>query len=106
MFMQQKEMTMSRTKFMLLGAFASLALAGPVLAQGEGASITIRPNSGLVINPNGQARAASLPDNMETAMQNAKEISGTAILMHRGGKMYLIDDHRMPDGRMMSEHMR
>ena len=32
-------------------------------------------------------------------------MSGTHIMMMSGGKMYMMDDKKMSDGKMMSDHM-
>ena len=41
----------------------------------------------------------------DTMMKSGHEMTGPMIIMMEGGKMMMMDDMKMPDGKMMSDHM-
>ena len=95
---------MKSLKPVMFATLAAIAFAAPAFAVGEG---EIAPGTGMVVDQNGKMFNHAMPDSLrESAMKNGKLVTGTQMFMNHGGKMYMIEDHKMPDGRMMSDHMR
>ena len=95
---------MKSLKLVMFAALAAIAFAAPAFAQGGG---EIRPGTSMAVDQNGKMFNHTMPDNLrESAIKNGKLVTGMQMFMNQGGKMYMIEDHKMPDGRMMSDHMR
>lgn len=96
---------MNFLKPVMLATLAAIAFAAPALAQREGGEIA--PGSGMVVDQNGKMFNHVMPDTLrESAIKNGKLVTATQMFINHGGKMYMVEDHKMPDGKMMSEHMR
>lgn len=96
---------MNLLKSSLLALAAACALTGPALAQGEGMSL--RDNQVLIVMMDGRAmtRAPANTAALDAMVQRGKEVTAGQILVRRGGKLYLVEDYRMPDGKMASDFM-
>ena len=96
---------MNSLKPVMFAALAAIAFAAPALAQGEG---RMAPQTGMIVDPGGRMTNHTVTDKMimDEVIKNGKVISGAHIYVNHEGKMYMVDDHKMADGKMMSEHMR
>ena len=93
---------MTYVKSMLLALAATCALSGPVLAQGEG---MMQNDTVMMFMPDGRMVTRKMTDQaMITSMvQKGKPLTAGQILVMSGGKVYIVDDSKMPDGKMISE---
>ena len=87
----------------ILALAAACALATPALAQGEGA--TLRDGSVMVVMPNGRMMTRAVTDRamLDAMVQKGKQLTAGQMLVMSGGKLYIVEDYKMPDGKMMSD---
>lgn len=83
---------------------AGFALAGPAFAQAEG---VMHDNTVIFIAKNGRMTTMATVDKamMDTIVREGKVVSNSMIFVMAGGKLYMIEDHKMADGKMLSEHL-
>ena len=102
------------TGFRIIFGFAALALAlplGVVWAQGDlpGEQLTslqLANNTVLVVTPDGRAVERSMPPtHLDRMMAGAQPVSSGTILVERNGRLFMVPDHAMPNGRMLSQHL-
>ena len=97
----------------LTSAIAGLAvigaLASPAFAQGEGGrALAELPDSTFVlVTPGGKMmeRKITDPAMAKMMMKDATPMTAGTMMMMHGGKMYMVPDQKMSDGRMLSEMM-
>ena len=94
---------MTYAKSALLALATVCALSSPVLAQGEGGKMT--NGSIMVIMADGRTHARMMTDQpmIDSMVKQGKPLAAGQIVVMSGGKMYVVDDHKMADGKMMSE---
>ena len=87
-----------------IAAVAAFALATPALAQNE---MMMKDNGAMMISPTGQMMMTESMDKsmMEMAMKSATEVEDGTIFFMSGGKLYMVEDMKMENGKMMSEGM-
>ncbi|MDR3529010.1 MAG: hypothetical protein P4L90_00430 [Rhodopila sp.] len=88
----------------LLGAVAA-PIARPALA-GEGVEFAnLAPSTVLMISPSGKVSSMKMTDmkRMDMAAKEGTLLTGSVMLVMTEGKLYLIQDKMMPDGKMLSE---
>ena len=97
---------MTKINTLMFASLALSALTTPVLAQGEGT--LMRPETMMVMGHDGRMTTMAMTDKtmMDAMMKDGKVMTGSHMFMMSGGKMYMMEDRRMTDGRMMSDHMR
>lgn len=80
-------------------------LAPSAFAQGERQDPTYGENTMTFTKPDGSVTRKTITDaEMANMMvQGATPMTGGIVTMMHGGKMYSMPDHRMPNGKMMSE---
>jgi hypothetical protein len=90
---------------------ASLALIGtfalPAFAQGGAEGTMFTNDTVLMVTPSGQIMRRQMTDAAMSEMmikEATPMTAGTMIMMH-GGKMYMLPDKKMSDGKMISEKM-
>jgi hypothetical protein len=86
----------------VIGTFAT-----PVFAQGGAEGTMFTNDTVLIVTPSGQIMRRQMVDAAmsEMMIKDATPMTaGTMIMMH-GGKMYMVSDKKMPDGKMISEKM-
>ena len=106
-----------------LAAIALVAIASPVFAAGmmkstdsmmAGHSMMMKPGESMVVMPNGEtmtmmepkAPDAMMKANMDAAMMAAKPVDGCMVLMMgKDGKMMMMKDMKMSDGKMACDEM-
>ncbi len=96
---------MSFIKSTMLALAAATALAGPALAQGEGMSL--RDTQVMVVMTDGRMMTRAVTDRaaLDAMVQKGKQVTAGQILVMSGGKLYLVEDYRMPNGKMASDMM-
>ncbi len=85
----------------LMGAFAASAFAqseSPPLYQDD--TLTMTSTSGKVMAMKMTDKAMA-----DMMMKDAMPMNQGVMMMMHGGKMYTVQDKKMPDGKMLSEHM-
>jgi hypothetical protein len=94
-------MTYLKTTFLALAA--AFALAGPALAQGEGMSL--RDGQAFVIMADGRMMTRPVGDAamLASMVQKGKPLAAGQIVVMSAGKLYIVDDAKMPNGKFMSE---
>ena len=94
---------MSFIKSTMLALAAVTALAGPALAQGEG--MNLRDTQVMVVMADGRMMTKSVADRaaLDAMVQKGKQVTAGQILVMSSGKLYLVEDYRMPNGKMASD---
>jgi hypothetical protein len=93
---------MSMSKIALLACGLSLALTAAAPAQ-ESGELELRERALMYINPTtGKLQTMRMSTRgHDTIMQNARALSAGTFIYRSNGKLYLLEDKRMPDGKMM-----
>ena len=94
---------MTYVKSMLLALAATGALAGSALAQGDGGMM--QNGSVMMFMPDGRMVSRKMTDQAMIAsmVQKGKPLAAGQILVMSGGKVYILDDSKMANGKMFSE---
>ena len=94
---------MTYVKSTLLALAAACALSGPALAQGEGMSL--RDGQAFVIMADGRMMMRPVGDAamLASMVQKGKQLNAGQIVVMSGGKLFIVDDSKMPNGKFMSE---
>ncbi len=91
-------------------AIASLALMGalasPAFAEGQARS-ALTENTMLMTTPSGEVVQMNITDPAmkDLMMKDAMPMTDHVMMMMHGGKMYMVHDKKMPDGKMLSDMM-
>lgn len=93
-----------------LASFALVAgLATSALAQGEGGrpEVNFKPETFRLVMPDGKVVEKKMTDqHMKEMMANgAMPMTAGVIMMMHDGKMYMVQDKKMPNGKMLSDVM-
>lgn len=96
---------MTYLKSTVLALAAACVLSAPALAQGEG--IALRERQARMMMSDGSWYDRNVNDQAlhDSMIKNGRQLSAGHVVVMSGGKHYLVEDHRMPDGKMMSEHL-
>lgn len=96
---------MTYLKSTILALASVCALSGPVLAAGEG--VALRERQARMMTADGQWMDRDVKDQamLDSMVQKGKPLTTGHVVVMSGGKHYLVEDYRMPDGKMMSEHL-
>lgn len=96
---------MSLLKSTLLALATACALTGPALAQGEGSAL--RDTQVLVVMTDGRMMTRTMADKptLDALVQKGRQVGAGQLLVMSGGKLYLVEDYRMPNGTMASDFM-
>lgn len=92
---------MSNLKNLVAGVLLLGTLAAPAFA----ATDRVDPMEGVVIMMSKGGITQTMVSDSKTLdqiVQGAKEIDANSIVVSHNGKMFLVTDHKMPDGRMIS----
>jgi hypothetical protein len=85
------------------------ALSTPISAQTAPPQIAAMPpmkdGTAMMMMPNGKMETMPMSAEMKAMMKDAHPMAGNMIVMMDGGKMMTMEDKKMSDGKMMSEHM-
>ena len=90
-------------------AIASLVLMGslvsPVFAQGETPDSTFGDNVMTFTTPTGKTVKKTMPPSVmaDLVTKGAMPMTAGVMMMMHQGKMYMMNDQKMPDGKMMSD---
>lgn len=94
-----------RASIALLGAAGIMALlSGPVSAM----DAMMQKGAAMMVMPDGTMKTMTTMDaNMTSMMMDKAKPMDKAVMMMMGsdGKMYMMEDTTMPDGKMMSDGM-
>ncbi len=62
----------------------------------------------MVVMPDGRTSTMQMSDKMmsDMMMKEGKPMTGAHMMMMSGGKMYMMEDKKMADGKMMSDMMK
>jgi hypothetical protein len=96
---------MSRYLSVFVGFCSVFALHGAAFAQGEGNFPPFPENGVVFITQNGTYTRKTLSNAEVDALmkQSATPVPTGVLLLRHDGKLYMVPDHRMSDGRMVSE---
>lgn len=88
--------------FALLGA---LAFAAPAFAAGEG--VMMKNDTGMIMGMDGRMTTVPMEDKAMSTMfmKEGRVVGSNQVFMMSGGKIYMMEDRKMPDGRWLSEHI-
>ena len=99
----------------LITALAAPSFAAEsMMAAGKPMSMTMKPGETMAVMPNGmtmmmppmKADTAAMKADMDMMMKAAKPMDKCMIMMMgKDGKMYMMDDMKMADGKMACESM-
>jgi len=101
-----KDQEMKNLKPAMFALLAAMAFTAPAFAQGtEG--IMVRDNTITIVMPNGHTMTMPISGKaqLDMAMKGAKPVAAGQIFIMSGGKLYMIEDTKMPDGKMLWEHI-
>lgn len=98
---------------MKMGQIAAALLAvtsagAPALAQDMQNGMMMKEGMMMMIMPDGRMSTMQPIDNKmmsDMMMNHGKPMTTTHIMMMRDGKVHMMEDKKMSDGKMMSEHM-
>ena len=94
-------------KIVIAAALLTALGGGAALAQGAPPGSPSWENTVLMVSPDGSVVQKRVTDRamMDTMMRGATPMRpGTMVMVH-GGKMYMIPDKKMSNGRMLSEEV-
>ena len=97
-----------RTAALGLGLFGAAAIAPfiPTAFAGESVEVSnLAPSTILMISPTGKVSSMKMTDKMmmDMAMKEGTPLTGNVMLLMTDGKLYLMQDKMMPNGKMLSE---
>lgn len=100
---------MIKPKCLIAGLALVAVLATSAFAQEGGGrpDIDFTPNTFRLVMPNGRVLEKRMTDqHMQEMVANGAMpmTAGTMMMMH-DGKMYMVQDKRMPNGKMLSDYM-
>jgi hypothetical protein len=93
-------------KFLLTAVFVSTFAVPAMAAEGGAKNDMVR-----MMTPDGKMGSAEMADpktQKEMAammMKHGKRLKHNSMMMMHDGKVYMMDDMKMSDGKMMSDHM-
>ena len=103
-------MKLLRTAALGLGLFGAASLApaafAPTAFAGESVEVSnLAPSTILMISPTGKVSSMKMTDKMmmDMAMKEGTPLTGNVMLLMTDGKLYLMQDKMMPNGKMLSE---
>lgn len=84
---------------------ASPSESGPAGAELKGTMI--KEGMMMMVMPDGRMSMMPMSDKMMSGMmmKEGKAMTGNHMMMMSGGKVYMMEDKKMSDGKMMSESM-
>lgn len=93
-----KLLTQTVASFLLVGA-----LAGPAFAENETRNFS--DNQIVITSPDGIMTRMNVADAamLDMMMKEATPMTSGVLVMMHGGRMYTMTDHKMPNGKMMSD---
>jgi len=96
---------MTYLKSTVLALAAAFALSAPALAAGEG--VALRERQARMMTSDGQWMDRNVNDQamLDSMVSKGRPLTAGHVVVMSGGKHYLVEDYRMPDGKMMSEHL-
>ena len=78
----------------------------PAAFAGESVEVSnLAPSTILMISPTGKVSSMKMTDKMmmDMAMKEGTPLTGSVMLLMTDGKLYLMQDKMMPNGKMLSE---
>jgi hypothetical protein len=92
---------MSLSKIALVACGLSAAFIGFVSAQ-DNNPWDLKDRQAFFMDPTGQMKRVTLNDTGHAMMmKEGKHLAAGAMLYRSGGKLYLLENQKMPDGTMM-----
>ena len=87
-------------------AFAQTAATPTPAPEVKDGKMEMKDGQMMMVMPNGQMHSMK-PDADATATMSkeGKSMPGNMMMQMQGGKMMMMQDMKMPDGKMMSDHM-
>ena len=103
-------MKLLRTAALGLSLFGAAAIVpfAPAARAGESVEVSnLAPSTILMISPTGKVSSMKMTDKMmmDMTMKEGTPLTGSVMLVMTDGKLYLLQDKMMPDGKMLSEFM-
>jgi hypothetical protein len=88
-------------------ALASLVLLVSSTSSQAQEVMMMKDGTMMMMTPDGRMSRTAVPDKMlsDTILKEGKVVTASQLVMMHGGKVYMIEDQKMSDGKMMSEHM-
>ncbi len=95
---------MKTLKPAMFALLAAMAFAAPAFAQEGG---MMRENEFRIVMANGQTKTTMMTDAkaIDEIMKHAKPLAAGQVFFMHNGKTYMVEDMKMPDGRLLSEHL-
>jgi hypothetical protein len=96
-------------KHAIIGLALAGALAAPAFAAGEGGEgFRITEGTIVLTTPSGMVTQKKVTDAAmaDTFMKEGTPLGAGVMIMMHGGKLYIMNDKKMPDGRMFSDGAR
>ncbi len=95
---------MHRIRTLAVANLTTLALSTAAFAQDP---MMMKDNGAMAVMPTGEMMMMETmdPAMMEMAMKNAEPVSAGTIFFMTDGKLYMMQDMKMENGKMMSEGM-
>lgn len=96
---------MTLIKSTMLALAAAFALSGPVLAQGEG--MNLRESQVMLVMPDGRVMMRTMKDRaaVEAMAKQGKQLAAGQMVVMSGGKLFIVEDAKMANGKMMSDEI-
>jgi hypothetical protein len=101
----KREIGMKLYRVISLALIGSLALSAASFAAGPEASPAALPTSIVVHTMNGLSTVVPIDSKKATELladPSKKELKAGMIFFVANGKAYIVEDHMMPDGKMLS----
>ena len=106
-----RKLTFATSSLLIIAAlssstFAQTAATPTPTPEMKDGKMEMKDGQMLMVMPNGQMH--SMKPNAETTTtmsKDGKSMPGNMMMQMQGGKMMMMEDKKMPDGKMMSDHM-
>jgi hypothetical protein len=89
-----------------LSAYAQTTATPSPTPEMKDGKMDMKDGQMMMVMPNGQMHAMKPDaDATKTMSKEGKSMPGNMMMQMQGGKMMMMQDMKMPDGKMMSDHM-
>ena len=104
-----RKLTFATSSLLIIAALSSPAFAqtaGTPTPEMKDGNMEMKEGQLLMVMPNGQVHAVKPDaDTKATMAKEGKAMPGNMMMQMKDGMMKMMEDKKMPDGKMMSDHM-